>query len=717
MKRYILTLITFLFAIILVDGQTITINYRTDEGKTVLTLNPNDDGFLYKPLQEDAYYLYTNAERILFTFGTESTSLVKSVTVEKQNNEKDVWPVFIKDGKYTKNPNQSFNSYGTNELALQRKPSRNRIVVKDEISIAGQKVYIWNPIPGEITFIVGGQELLTDTIDNIKVGEKIDWTIEARKKGEGIILKSLSLPQNGSVRPITGNDEITQKTGVLSGRLDTIITKKTAPFDIVLDYQILDGNCQLQEQSIKFHVDIIKSKGWIVWVCIGGAVLLALIALFFSWLFKRRKKGKDATNVEPHEDTAQAITENEAEKVEESEIEAKDKSPETVESAIAELNEKLSKAEKDLQDEQKAHADTKSELASSEEKLNQKNQELDTITSDRNAKAQRIKELDGTVASLNEQLSQKESDLATAKKEIAVKDSELTTANQELVQVKNEAEKSINEVKSQSEQAIRMLTENCNRALQEKEKQCREAIEENEQVCRNKISETETNCAQRIAAIQEECDGKLTNWKADKDSFLSQLVPPILRLLSSTDEINRNIDEADKAYEESFSYIVSNLGDFYQKAKEQSAEDGSWRKETNAQAEESILTELTWLLQNNSSWINTIARLYCYSRVREIGDIFEQNDVRCRDIEKAYLDMVSLLGRYGITIIVPRILVDFYNDELKQYYTYNNEDIIITRFTGRNIIVSQQAPLRIFDLGRVAYYLDGQITKGVIVHY
>ena len=53
----------------------------------------------------------------------------------------------------------------------------------------------------------------------------------------------------------------------------------------------------------------------------------------------------------------------------------------------------------------------------------------------------------------------------------------------------------------------------------------------------------------------------------------------------------------------------------------------------------------------------------------------------------------------------------------KKYFTYNNEDIIITRFAGRDILIQNKETLKIYDMGKVAYYLNGKITKGEIVHF
>ena len=249
-------------------------------------------------------------------------------------------------------------------------------------------------------------------------------------------------------------------------------------------------------------------------------------------------------------------------------------------------------------------------------------------------------------------------------------------------------------------------------ALDLAETQANEKIARAELVCQNTIHAKENECAIQIESIQRECDSRTIDWKADKEFFLEKICTSVERLYGISDEISSNIEGQDKFYNESFEYIVSSLFDFSEKVKCSASESGDWRKVTNAEAEQSIVSELTELIRNNSSWINSIARLYCYSRISEIGAVFEENGVRIQDIDSVYRDMCFLLGVFGINIVVPRILVDYYDEINKKYFTYNNEDIIITRFAGRDILIQNKETLKIYDMGKVAYYLNGKITKG-----
>ena len=181
--------------------------------------------------------------------------------------------------------------------------------------------------------------------------------------------------------------------------------------------------------------------------------------------------------------------------------------------------------------------------------------------------------------------------------------------------------------------------------------------------------------------------------------------------------LSRWSDDQNRAIVDSFDYITSSLTQYAAKIADRSDEKGEWRQCTNSEAELAISKEITDLIKNNSSWINTIARLYCYSRVPEIGQIFEENGVVVDEIDSAYMEMISMLGRYGITIVVPRILEDYYDAIRKKYFQFNNEDNTILRFVGRDLLVRKRESLKIYDMGRVAYMMNGVITKGEIVYF
>lgn len=352
--------------------------------------------------------------------------------------------------------------------------------------------------------------------------------------------------------------------------------------------------------------------------------------------------------------------------------------------ASQEMEKKLKQLEEKVKTESERAQDAEIKLADVRKELEQKKSELkasaDTL-SDKEKEVQRLNnrvtELDKEKGALNERLKVETDILA------------------EEVKAHKETQQKLDQTASQAAKALEDMQTQCDQKLKEKDEQC----------------------ALLISKKEKECEDRTENWKADKDFFLSGICAPADRLVRVADELSRSVESDDPSYQQSLDYILSSLSDFQQKVKVRSGEDGEWRKSTNAEAELKIRQELTELIRINSSWINAIARLFCYSQIKEIGNRFEENGISVKDIDAAYRDMVALLGRYGITVIVPRILVDFYDDISKKYFGFNNEDNIIIRYSGRDILIQNKETLKIYDMSRIAYYLDGQITKGEIVHF
>lgn len=362
--------------------------------------------------------------------------------------------------------------------------------------------------------------------------------------------------------------------------------------------------------------------------------------------------------------------------------------------------------------------------------LRQQEEQLDSLKKD--------------LASYEERLEKQEEDLKQKDRELQSKKNELDFANRErdsYMRGKEAAEERANgladslaeerqnlaEEKEQHNKTRELLA-----AAKEKatdiQKRCEEEIEATKKDCTKQIEETRKDCTKQIEAekeryttdikqMKESCETRLVNWQADKNTFLDGICKPIERLYNISDDIYSNLDESNRSFSQYMEYIVNNLKEFSEKVQKNSGEEGIWRNGTNAEAEKSIRTELTDLIDNNSSWVNAIARLYCYSRVPEIGDSFESTGIHVADIDSAYRDMVALLGRFGITVIIPRILVDYYDDMSKKYFAFNNEDNAISKFVDRDVLIKNQDTLKIYDMGRIAYYLDGKINKGEIVYF
>ena len=868
MKKFIILSLALLAGYCSLAQPLVTnvIKYSIDEnGKVILDLE--GPGYLYKPAQESAYYLYSNADWVYFDFGDNQSSNNKFIVlpdVDKNNKEKGgFWPFKdVPDGSKMpcKASDQDFITYGKYNIALFRASTRPKSIVKDELLIDGQKVYIWAPTRGTVDLTVNDVTFSQDT--TIKADKGAAIRIQANKHGSGAILEKILVSgENGTEDlgyafqggPRDGLHDAFDASDVsLFAKRDTTITSKTKPFDIILVYKYLDGEYYLRPATITVHVDIdngLRLGLWISLVSLGGVLFVLIVTLLaIRSGRKNREKKKKGVNREPvagilintksnkgkedwqwypEEDntslalvnsidletvtdivlvtsqekkTKQAWEKNKKENIHvvanvpySAIREAIKKLPgrrhalaqligqysteknqfglwfyqpggkkhvhfigfpltQAEETKADEKVEALNDGERKKPEERPASTNNKIDAVPSEIKTNstektevkpetedkgglekqvtaltalleQKDHELIGKNDELKSIATKVKELESIISANDEEKKAKQKEIDDAAIKIHALQKENSESEQKLKELSDSIEIKKNELEIERKEHERTRAERDRAAADADakilvvEKRCNEEIEATRKACDSQITAEKQRCSDEIHQVKDECAKRLQNWQADKNTFLAGICKPVERLYQISDDISRELEDSAKSFTEYMDYIVSNLSEFSERVQNKSGDNGEWRNSTNAEAEKAIRNELVDLIRNNSSWINAIARLYCYSRVKEIGQSFEENGMKVADLDSVYRDMVSLLGRYGITVIVPRILVDYYDDISKKYFGFNNEDNAISRFVSRGVLIQNQDTLKIYDMGRIAYYLDGQITKGEIVHF
>lgn len=737
MKKTILIILTALickFAF----SQTVknVIHYEVNEnGKVILTLKEGE-GYLYKPLQEKAYYLYSNADYIYFDIAGDEVSDKKKIEL-KNAKKGDFWPMMENDNgtptecKYEKQP---FSTINKNNISLFRNSLRPTVMVKDEFLIDGQMVYVWAPERGYVDFTVGDTTVTQDA--RIVIKKETSLSIHGNKHGrrailKGILINGKEVPTRtdltGRIDNIPPSDAFDQSNSVIYLQKDTTVTREAKSFTVSLLYDYLDENYNLCEGCTTVKVDVdIKRHGipagvWIL-VIIGGAILILLIIGWGIRAGKRKSKKNLISNNNPSENT-----DNKPKDVSKDEppvITPQEQTGEVPQQGENKDDKGGKIADTDTgQGEELRPGDSTARIAELSAKLQQQEQQLTKLDSNIKSYQTKLKEQ-------NEALDQKKRKIESIQKELNIANSNV----EKYKHGKDEAEKEANELSNilaEKKQDLEKEKEDHNKtkgllaAAEAKasaqieiiKKKCEEEIETAKKDCTKQIEAQKELYTTEIKQIQESCESRLVNWRADKDAFLTGICKPVERLYQISDDISNDLEDSAKDLTEYLDYIVSSLREFSERVQNKSGEDGEWKNGTNAEAEKAIQKDLVDLIRNNSSWINAIARLYCYSRVKAIGQSFEENGMKVAAIDSTYRDMVSFLGRYGITVIVPRILVDYYDDISRKYFGFNNEDNAISRFVSRGVLIQNQDTLKIYDMGRIAYYLDGKITKGEIVHF
>lgn len=755
-----------------------TIRYRPSErsltwkGEGYL-FNSKSEGAYYLYTGAERIYFQCEAQD-----STESKSEELEVTIKKDAQKENLW-FRKKDGSPCSHGYQPFGTIAEMDIYLYRNPNRERKRVKDVIKIKnGPQLYIWNPIRDEefslevrsgidtVSRVFKGDSLLAlpkhSMLDELAVGSGDFLRFRIDRKA-GVVFKGLRVGSNKNLIGGEPEDMI-----LISGHPEVALSPEQIKDvgQIVVVYDYLDEKFRMATHEITIPIKEQINN----WYYFSGLLLFLAIVLLSVGIFvkrrkaktgwrredneeivpdeekpvpdKHRKQGKDFRRKTPGQDKSMNL---EAKGAAEERVLSKPVFKEQIGNPLTSNGtkepEKLDEQKRlDAQNEpMKLAGSTGSEVlekAGETTKLNgagisdpevdarlkKLGQQLKEISRELETSKKLVKERDAQLQVKNEKLDDQSRKLQSLNDRYKMLESQKKLSDECCERLGKEAselkkdnvhlEDELNEVNGKLDRAIARKNE-----LQNQVNSLRADLDARAEENRKHIEELRSLHQEEIAGINEECERRTRDWRQDKEVFRTQLTVPIERLAGIADDINRNIDGQERAIAESFDYITNHLALFAEKITSRISDQGEWMKCTNAEAENTLQKEIVELIRNNSSWINSIARLYCYSRIPEIARIFEDNEVRVDDVDSAYMDMVSLLGRCGLIVIVPRILVDYYDDRMKKYFQYNNEDITISRFVGRDILVRNQDSLKIYDMGRISYILDGHITKGQIVYF
>lgn len=108
-------------------------------------------------------------------------------------------------------------------------------------------------------------------------------------------------------------------------------------------------------------------------------------------------------------------------------------------------------------------------------------------------------------------------------------------------------------------------------------------------------------------------------------------------------------------------------------------------------------------------WINTIARLNCYSKISEVNKVFQERGVKVYLLECILGVTTALLGSIDIALLIPAVLSSVYDSEHYQFY---NGDIWIDKYCPEIPTYSYQGV--VVDVIEIGYNIHGEVKKPVI---
>lgn len=363
---------------------------------------------------------------------------------------------------------------------------------------------------------------------------------------------------------------------------------------------------------------------------------------------------------------------------------------------------------------------------------------LDALTSVKNEMEEQKKASEQELAKVRQSAAD---EIANVKQQAAT---QLAALNKELEDVKNTAAQRISAAESQSEQKVKAAETAANERIASIENSNQQKTAEAQALADQKVAAAEAAAEQKIAEIQAAADQKVAaaetaalqkveegmqaasaevqKAKALADRVSEQLEQPlqisreglqaslglieehIIQMREGVDAFN-----ADNNYHNTTMHMAQKFTSFI-----------NWFDRNILQGEANEARDVDGLyrlmqdtfrrdLENTYSWVAELLRISSYSAISPLFlNEIKRSGIPVDSLKVAASETIALLGRYGITLIIPNLFVD---DFERENFKLNNAPLINSFYPKG--FKEQMVATRgvIYDMIRPGYAIGGQLQK------
>ena len=274
-------------------------------------------------------------------------------------------------------------------------------------------------------------------------------------------------------------------------------------------------------------------------------------------------------------------------------------------------------------------------------------------------------------------------------------------SNTDLNAAKQDAQQAIAAAQQSAQQAVAAAQQNAQQAVAAAQRKSDAAIAAAQQKYSDEVAEVQRNADQEIAAIRHKADTEVAT--------LRQKLADVQNELAQKSVEVENTFNADNNYHNTTMHIAQKFDSFM-----------NWfnRNIVNNEAEESrnvdglynlMQTTFRRDLENTYSWISELLRISSYSAISPLFlNEFKRSGIPVDSLKIAASETVALMGRYGISLIMPHLFVD---DFERDNFKLNNAPLI-NSFYPKDFKEQEEAKRGvIYDMIRPGYAIGGQVQK------
>lgn len=289
-------------------------------------------------------------------------------------------------------------------------------------------------------------------------------------------------------------------------------------------------------------------------------------------------------------------------------------------------------------------------------------------------------------------------------------------------QAETEKSNAIAKAEAEKTTAIAQAEAEKNSAIAKAEENLTEAIAKAEAEKTAVISAAETEKISAINAAQDKAAREIAN-EQEKTRTAMQLVVEasrnyIAELQISLDKVCEQIGllqtEVSEAHvENNYSNVVSHMSmkvsqfqQWFLKEIVEGQENHQW---SNAEVGKLVNEQVIPVLTNNYSWLSELVRFYSYASINRLFmNEFRKSGIPVEFIKSAYAETCTLLGKLGITLLVPNLYTDEFDKEI---HKLNNAPLINSYYPHGFIEFKPENRGLIYDLLRPGYAFNSEVKQ------
>ncbi len=267
---------------------------------------------------------------------------------------------------------------------------------------------------------------------------------------------------------------------------------------------------------------------------------------------------------------------------------------------------------------------------------------------------------------------------------------------QQLANLQQEAAEQLAAFKQEKAEQIEAIQQEAQQQVVEAQQKAQQMAEAaNEDIARYK---------QRASVLQQQVAEPL---KINRDALRASL----LLIADQIQQLKDNVESynADNNYHNTTVHMSIKFSQFLQWFEKTVMQDEAGAIQSAGDLYKLMQEEFRNAIENNYSWVSELIRVNAYSGISPMFlSEAKRSGILIENMHIAVAETVGLLGRYGITLVIPHLFVDDFDVE---HYKLNNAPLI-NSFYPHGFKEQEMAKRGvIYDVIRPGYSLDGVMQK------